>query len=236
VIKISDLHKRFGKNQVLKDLNLTIDSGGIIAILGPNGSGKTTLIKAILGMVLPDKGTILIDENNITKDSSYREQIDYLPQLANFPNNLKLRELLTMIKDLRAKESKKEHMLIERFGLEPYLNKKLAHLSGGTRQKVNLVLALMYDSPLIILDEPTSGLDPVSLINLKEILLLEKQAGKTILLSSHITSFVEQMADQLVFLLEGQIYFQGSISQLKEQSKETNFERAIASILSPAHV
>jgi Cu-processing system ATP-binding protein len=236
VIKITHLHKKFGKNQVLKDLNLTIDSGGIIAILGPNGSGKTTLIKAILGMVLPDKGTILIDDNNITKNSSYREQIDYLPQLANFPNNLKLKELLTMIKDLRAKETKKEQMLIERFGLEPYLNKKLAHLSGGTRQKVNLVLALMYDSPLIILDEPTSGLDPVSLLHLKELLLQEKQAGKTILLSSHITSFVEKMADQLVFLLEGKIYFQGSIAQLKEQSNETNFERAIASILSPAHV
>ncbi|MEP2936118.1 MAG: ABC transporter ATP-binding protein [Gilvibacter sp.] len=231
MIKINNLHKSFGKNQILKGLDLQISKGGIIAILGPNGSGKTTLIKAILGMVLPESGTILIDEHNIKKGSSYREQIDYLPQLANFPNNLKLKELLRMIKDLRSRESSKDQELINLFELTPYLNKKLGHLSGGTRQKVNLVLALMYDSPLIILDEPTSGLDPVSLLHLKELLLQEKQAGKTILLSSHITSFVEEMADELVFLLEGKIYFQGSIEQLKQQSKQSNFERAIASIL-----
>lgn len=236
MIAIKKLHKKFGKNEVLKELDLNLNKGGITAILGPNGSGKTTLIKSMLGMVLPNSGDIEINGQNIAKSFAYREQIDYLPQLASFPNNLRLRELLRMIKDLRGGSNYRDEQLIEIFGLAPFFRMKLGQLSGGTRQKVNLCLALMSDSPLIILDEPTSGLDPVSLLNLKSFLLKEKEAGKTILLSSHITSFVEEMADQLVFLLEGKIYFQGSIQELKNQSQQANFEAAIAWVLQQHHV
>ena len=201
---------------MLKGLDLQLEKGGITAILGPNGSGKTTLIKAMLGMVLPNSGEIEINQQAVSNGFSYREKIDYLPQLANFPNNLKLKELLRMIKDLRGQNNYRDQELIELFDLDQFLNMKLGQLSGGTRQKVNLTLAFMSNSPLVILDEPTSGLDPVSLINLKAFLLKEKAAGKTILVSSHITSFVEEMADQLIFLLEGKIYFQGTIDDLKK--------------------
>ena len=104
MIQITDLHKKFGKNEVLKGLDLTIEPGRIYAILGPNGSGKTTLIKSILGMVLPDKGKIEVLGKPIAKGWKYRKQIDYLPQIANFPGNLKVRELIKMIKDLRNDE------------------------------------------------------------------------------------------------------------------------------------
>ena len=144
--------------------------------------------------------------------------------------------MLHMIKDLRNEPIYRDAELIKLFQLEPHLNKKLGQLSGGTRQKVNLTLSFMSDSPLIILDEPTSGLDPVSLIKLKELLISEKRAGKTILLSSHITSFVEEMADQIVFLLEGKIYFKGTIEQLKTESNTTNFEQAIAWVLNQQNV
>ncbi|WP_420380130.1 ABC transporter ATP-binding protein [Gilvibacter sp.] len=236
MIQIQNLNKRFGKNQVLLDLNLQLEQGGITAILGPNGSGKTTLIKSILGMVQPNSGEIIINDKSISRAFIYRKQIDYLPQLANFPNNLRLREMLHMIKDLRNEPIYRDAELIKLFQLEPHLNKKLGQLSGGTRQKVNLTLSFMSDSPLIILDEPTSGLDPVSLIKLKELLNSEKKAGKTILLSSHITSFVEEMADQIVFLLEGKIYFKGTIEQLKAESNTTNFEQAIAWVLNQQNV
>ena len=236
MIEINGLHKKFGKNQVLRDLELSLKAGGITAVLGPNGSGKTTLIKTILGMVIPNSGEIKVNEKPIKKDFAYRKQIDYLPQLANFPNNLRLKELLRMIKDLRAESHYRDEQLMDLFELRPYLKMKLGQLSGGTRQKVNLTLALMSDSPLIILDEPTSGLDPVSLIHLKQFLLEEKKAGKTIILSSHITSFVEEMADQIVFLLDGKIYFQGSKEDLKSQSEKSNFEQAIAWVLKQQHV
>ncbi|WP_343487244.1 ABC transporter ATP-binding protein [Allomuricauda sp. d1] len=234
MIQIKNLHKKFGKNEVLRDLDLTIEPGGIIAVLGPNGSGKTTLIKSILGMVIPNEGDILINGKSIKREWKYRQQIEYLPQIANFPNNLKVKELIRMIKDLRQRESNEMH-LIALFGLEPFLDKKLSTLSGGTKQKVNLVLTLMFDSPLIILDEPTTGLDPVALIHLKEHLQREKDNGKTLLVTSHIMQFVEEVADEIIYLLEGKIYFQGSPEKLKNQTRQTNVEHAIAAIAETTH-
>lgn len=230
MVSIQNLHKQFKKNIVLRGVNLDIKDGGIFAVLGPNGSGKTTLIKSILGMVIPNSGIIEVMGENIKKNASYRNQIDYLPQIANFPSNLKVKELIRMIKDLRGNTNADED-LIKLFKVEPFLNKKLGTLSGGTKQKVNLILTFMFDSPLIILDEPTTGLDPISLIHLKEIIYKEREKGKTILITSHIMSFVEEVSDEIVFLLEGKIYFKGSISELKNKTNQPDFEHAIASIL-----
>src|SRR5680860_560914 len=107
MIEIQNLHKKFGKNQVLTGLDLNIEKGGIFAVLGPNGSGKTTLIKGILGMVVPNQGTISVDGNSIKNKWKYREGINYLPQIANFPGNLKVKELIRMIKDLRQKKERR---------------------------------------------------------------------------------------------------------------------------------
>ncbi|MFL1011053.1 ABC transporter ATP-binding protein [Flavisericum labens] len=235
MVSIQNLHKKFNKNIVLNGVNLDIQEGGIFAVLGPNGSGKTTLIKSILGMVIPNRGSITVLGENIKNNSSYRRKIDYLPQIANFPNNLKVSELITMIKDLRG-QTNEDKQLIELFKLEPFLDKKLGNLSGGTKQKVNLVLTFMFNSPLIILDEPTTGLDPISLIRLKTLIQAEKKKGKTILITSHIMSFVEEVSDGIVFLLDGKIYFKGAISELKSQTKQPDFEHAIASILTNNHV
>ncbi len=234
MVSIQNLYKKFGKNQVLGGVDLNIDKGGIIAVLGPNGSGKTTLIKSILGMVIPNKGDISVMGKNIKHSSDYRYQIDYLPQIANFPSNLKVRELIKMIKDLRG-HTTEDLQLIEAFKLTPFLDKKLGNLSGGTKQKVNLVLTFMFDSPLIILDEPTTGLDPISLIQLKQLIQTEKNKGKTILITSHIMSFVEEVSDEIVFLLEGKIYFKGTIPELKTKTNQPDFEHAIASILTNNH-
>lgn len=230
MIKIENLHKKYGKNKILTGVDLAIPEKGIFAILGPNGSGKTTMIKAILGMVVPEKGKIFIDGKPTHPNGLYRKDIDYLPQIANFPGNLGVKELIKMIKDLRGIKANEDE-LIELFGLTPYLDKKLSNLSGGTKQKVNLVLAFMFDSPIIILDEPTSGLDPVAMLNLKRLIAKEKAKDKTILVTSHIMSFVEEVSDEIVFLLEGKIYFKGSIKELREKTNEVDLEHAIANIL-----
>lgn len=236
MIHVENLYKKFGKNEVLKGLDLSIDKGGIFAVLGPNGSGKTTLIKSILGMVIPNRGLISVAENPIKKNWKYRKEIDYLPQIANFPGNLKVKELIRMIKDLRQIPSREEELIVL-FQLKTFLDKKLATLSGGTKQKVNLVLAFMFNSPLLILDEPTTGLDPASLIRLKELIQSEKAAGKTILITSHIMQFVAEVADEIVYLLEGKIYFKGSIEELKTKTNQTDLEHAIAAIANtPADV
>ncbi|MFP2996439.1 ABC transporter ATP-binding protein [Spongiivirga sp. MCCC 1A20706] len=235
MIKIEGLHKKYGKNQVLQGVDLEIDKPGIIAVLGPNGSGKTTLIKSILGMVIPDKGSISIQESLIKKKWKYRERIQYLPQIANFPANLKVRELIKMIKDLRQQESDDKD-LISLFGLKPFLDKKLTSLSGGTKQKVNIVLAFMFNAPLVILDEPTSGLDPVSLISLKQLISREREKRKTILITSHIMQFVEEVADNIIYLLEGNIHFNGTIDELKSITNQASVEHAVAAITKETHV
>jgi Cu-processing system ATP-binding protein len=230
MIEFKNLHKSFGKLVVLNDLDLNINEGGIFAILGPNGSGKTTLIKCLLGMVIPHKGKITYNNKSVLGKWDYRNDLNYLPQIANFPPNLTVKELIEMVKNLRPKQSNEED-LIKLFGLDDSLQKKLGNLSGGTKQKVNIVLTFMFDSDLIILDEPTNGLDPIALIHLKELIQKEKTKGKTILITTHIMSFVNEVADEIVFLLDGKIYFKGTVDELKKQTNNDNLEHAIANLI-----
>ena len=230
MIEFKDVHKKYGKLEVLKGVSFTIKDGGIIAILGPNGSGKTTSMKSFLGMVVPTKGEIFFNGKSIKNQWAYREQISYLPQIANFPSNLKVKELIAMIKNIK-KLPCHEQELIELFGLQKHLNKSLGNLSGGTKQKVNLVLTFMVDVPVLVLDEPTSGLDPIAILALKKLILREKEKGKTILITSHILSFIEELSDEILFILEGNIYFRGTPQQLLETTQKNNFQEAIAELL-----
>jgi Cu-processing system ATP-binding protein len=230
MIAVKNLKKKFGKLTVLDDVNFEINQGGIFAVLGPNGSGKTTILKSILGMVLPQNGEVSFRDKMVLGSWDYRKEIGYLPQIARFPDNLTVKELINMIRDIR-NEPSKEDELITKFGLAKFLDNKLGNLSGGTRQKVNIVLTFMFDSPILILDEPTAGLDPVSLINLKELVEKEKKAGKIIIITTHILSLVQELADEIIFLLEGKIHFRGTIAELGEKTGEKDLEHSIAAIL-----
>jgi len=230
MIKIEHLDKAYNKNQVLKDINIKLDSNKIIAILGPNGSGKTTLIKSILGLVIPQKGNIIFNDQSIIGKWDYRKHISYLPQIARFPENLKVSELINLVKDIRGNEAD-DTSLIQYFGLENELKKPLRNLSGGTRQKVNMVLTFMLDSPVIILDEPTVGLDPVAISRFKELLEREKAKGKLILFTTHIMNLVQEIADEIIFLLEGNIFFQGSVQELINQNGSGKLESAITKLI-----
>lgn len=230
MITVSNIQKSFGKLTVLDDISFEVNKGGIIAILGPNGSGKTTFLKILLGMVIADGGKILYQGKEISKSHEYRKHIGYLPQIARFPDNLKVREVIHMIADIRNEPSNPDE-LIKLFGLEHFLDKSLGNLSGGTRQKVNIVLTFMFDTPVIVLDEPTAGLDPVSLIKLKDLISKAKVTGKIILITSHIMSLVEELADEVIFLLEGSIYFKGTPKELKARTGSEDLEHAIAAIL-----
>lgn len=230
MIQITNLNKSFGKLEVLKDVSFSVDKPGVFAILGHNGSGKTTMLKTILGMVMPSSGDIKVNGDAIRKSWEYRQDIAYLPQIARFPDNLTVNELIKMILDIRNQKGR-ENELIERFGLDKFLDKKLGDLSGGTRQKVNIVLAFMFDAQICILDEPTAGLDPVALIELKQLIEEEREKGKIILITTHIMSLVEELSEEIIFLLDGKIHFQGSISELTRKTNETDLEHAIAAIL-----
>jgi len=230
MIEIQGIKKSFGKLEVLKGFDLSVSPGKITAVLGPNGSGKTTMIKSILGLVIPDSGRILFDGKSVKNQWDYRQRLGYLPQIARFPENLRVKELISLIEDVRGLKGNVTE-LISLFNLHDSLNKKLRQLSGGTRQKVNLTLTFMFDCPLYILDEPTSGLDPIALIRTKELILARKKNGKSFLITTHIMNLVEEIADELVFLLEGKVYFRGTFQEMLLTQQEETLERAIAKIL-----
>lgn len=234
MIRLNQIEKKFGKFEVLKGISLNVEPGKITAVVGPNGSGKTTIIKTILGLVKPDDGDILINEKSILGDFLYRKDIGYMPQTASFPENLTVKEVIRMICDLRNVKMNLNDYLINKLNLSAELGKQIKNLSGGNKQKVSALIALMFDPSIIILDEPTAGLDPVSSSHFKEIILDEKKKGKTIILTSHIMSEIEEMADHIIFLLEGKICFDGSVLSLLTYKGESKLEKAIANMMSEA--
>jgi Cu-processing system ATP-binding protein len=154
-----------------------------------------------------------------------------MPQIANYPENLTISDIIKLIKELRNVRGNIEEKFIREFNLENDLNKPIRTLSGGTRQKVGAVLSLMFDPSVLIFDEPTVGMDPVVSSRFKEIMLEEKQKGKVIIITSHVMSEIEELADEILFLLNGKVYFSGLISELLISQNETKLERAVAKIL-----
>lgn len=231
MIEVSNLHKRFGKFAALHDVSLSIKRGSITGIIGPNGSGKSTLIKCLLGLVKPTSGTITVNGYVLDGSCAYRESIGYVPQIARFPQDLTGSEIISIVKGLRKEPARLEHELIDRFDLRHELNKRTRALSGGTRQKLSMVLAGMYDPELLILDEPTAGLDPVSNIRLKQFLAHHRDQKRTVLITTHIMSDLEELAEEVIVIIDGRIRFAGPIRELKLQTGELRLDLAVARLL-----
>jgi Cu-processing system ATP-binding protein len=231
MIGLREVRKSFGRYQALRGVTVEFESGKMTALLGPNGSGKTTAIKSLLGLVKPDGGRVEWNGLHINGDCAYRDDIGYMPQIAHFPENLTIREFLAMIGDLRHAPTARAEDMMERFELAGLENKPLKGLSGGTRQRVCAVMALMFDVPMYVLDEPTAGLDPRMARRFKDVIAREKEAGKTIIFTSHIMGDIEELADHVVFLQEGVVIFDGTLEALYERTGVRGAEQAIAALM-----
>jgi Cu-processing system ATP-binding protein len=231
MIDIKGLDKRFGRLEVLRGLDLSMGRGRVTAVVGPNGAGKTTLIKIILGLTRADAGTVSIDGTAVGTDDSYRARIGYMPQIGRFPENLTPLDLIALLRDLRDGRSEMDDELIDRLALGSHLRKPIRALSGGTRQKVNAVLAFLFRPELLILDEPTVGLDPLSSSVVKDKILAERGEGRTVVLTSHIMSELEELADDVAFLTDGHIGYSGTLFDLKRITRQNNLERAVATMM-----
>lgn len=230
MIVATRLRKRFGTVEVLRGVDLRIARGRITALVGPNAAGKTTFIKALLGLTRPDSGTLTFDGAPVAGDDTYRARIGYMPQIARYPENLTGHELLALLRDLRGNPPVNERLL-EQFALGDELPKPLRVLSGGTRQKINAAAAFLFAPGCYVLDEPTAGLDPVAAGVLKRRILDERAAGSTVILTSHVMSEVDELADDVAFLVEGRVAFTGELAELKRSAGEDHLERAIAELM-----
>ena len=232
MIEVKNLTKKFGKFTALDDLNLSFTNSKSIALIGPNGCGKTKLIKSILGLNVIETGDILVDGKSVKDDYRYRKDIGYMPQIGRYPENMSIGQTIKMIKDTRKiSETHLDTELLENFELEKMYDKKMGTLSGGTTQKVSAVLAFMFDPKVIILDEPTAGLDPLASEILKNKIIKEKNRGKLIIITSHLLSELDDIVSEIVFMNEGKIIVQQSVTDLMTERKSEKISESIISIL-----
>ncbi|MDZ7646296.1 MAG: ABC transporter ATP-binding protein [Cytophagales bacterium] len=231
MILIENLSKNFGRLTALDQVSLTLTKAKSYAMVGPNGSGKTTLIKSILGMVRPSSGTIHFKGKDIANEWKYREDIGYMPQIGRYPENMRMGELIDMMRNIRQNGKPVDEELIDAFKLYKMYDKRMHTLSGGTRQKVSASLAFLFHAPVLILDEPTAGLDPISVEILKEKILHERRMGKLLMITSHILSDLDELATEMVYIFEGKIQYNNSIEALKEETHETRLNKAVTTLI-----
>lgn len=236
LINIIQLQKSYGKLNVLKGIDLALNKGECVGLMGPNGSGKTTLIKSILGLLTPDTGTIEVNGKKIALNGNYRNIFGYMPQISHFPEQMTVLSLFELMRELRAKSTsyssvKVDLELYEQFDIPSMHTKMLGNLSGGMRQKVSATLAFLFSPEILILDEPTAALDPVSNEQFKEKVRKVTEAGSLVLISSHITSELDEMVNRIIYMMNGVIYIDVSRSELQENYPELKLNKAIIEAL-----
>ncbi|MBP6237289.1 MAG: ABC transporter ATP-binding protein [Saprospiraceae bacterium] len=231
MIELINIKKNFGKTEVLKNVSLKLDAGQCIGLIGPNACGKTTMIKAILSMVIPSEGNILFNGNNIIGDVAYKNHIGYMPQIGRYPENMSIRQVVNMIKNIRKYNSPIDEELWHAFGLDPVSDKKMSTLSGGTTQKVSATLAFLFNPDILILDEPTAGLDPLAAEILRDKIIKEREKGKLILITSHLLNELDDLLTHVIFMQDGEIILHETIEDLYAGTGETKISKAINNLL-----
>jgi len=224
-IQVKGLVKRFGKFTALDGVDLTVEPGQVHAFLGPNGAGKTTTIRCILGTLKATEGSVALFGQDAWKDAvELHKHLAYVPGDVNLWPNLTGGEVIDLFLSLRGSkiDAARRALYLKRFELDP--TKKCRTYSKGNRQKVALVAALAANAELYILDEPTSGLDPLLEKVFQDCILELKKEDKSVLLSSHIMSEVEKLADQISIIREGKIVACGSLESLIAEAKGVSLE------------
>lgn len=219
IVVLNKLEKKFGKFQALKDVTFSVNKGEVLGFIGPNGAGKSTTIRVLLGMLKKSGGEATIFGKDVWKeDTAIHKQIAYIPGDVYLWPNLTGGEIIDLLLRLNGQErTTKTEELIQKFQLDP--KKKARTYSKGNRQKIALIAALSQEAELYIFDEPTSGLDPLNEKTFQEEVLKLKEAGKSILLSSHILSEVEKMCDRIAIIRDGVIIETGDLASMRHLTR-----------------
>jgi len=216
-LSVQNITKRFRDVTAVKDLSFEVDRGRILGFLGPNGAGKTTTMRMILGIIKPDAGEVTWEGMPFLHWG--RSFFGYLPEERGLYPKMRLDEhlvFLARINGVPARDARQRAaQWIDRFGLGQYSHKRIEELSKGNQQKVQVIGALIHEPELLILDEPFSGLDPVNTAMLKDVLLEQNKAGRTIIFSSHRMDQVEELCEDIVLIHKGQLVLAGNLRRIK---------------------
>ena len=224
MIEVRNISKRYSGHTALDKLSFTVERGEFFGYLGPNGAGKTTSIKAMLGLVCPDEGRVLVDGIDVAEDPiAVRARIGYVPDKPFLYDKLTAREFLRFVGGLYQME--KEDMerrigwLSDIFDMHGWLDRRTEEYSHGMKQKVVMSAAFLHRPELIIVDEPTVGLDPPSARLLKDMLRMIQEHGTTIFMSSHDLSVVEELCQRIAVLHHGRIVAIGTLEELRQNAE-----------------
>jgi ABC-2 type transport system ATP-binding protein len=215
-----NIGQRFGDRVVLDGVDLEVPAGRVIGLLGPNGAGKTTLMRILFGVLSPDTGTVQWRGRPVTPDD--RRSWGYMPQERGLYRDMRVLDQLTFIARLhgldKATSAARARDLIDRLGLGDRLKDKVADLSGGMAQRVQLAAAMVHQPEVLVLDEPFAGLDPVAVEFLSSVIVDHVRAGKLLLLSSHQLDLVENLCETITLIHCGRVVLQGDVRRLKADS------------------
>jgi ABC-2 type transport system ATP-binding protein len=230
VLEVRDLTKRYGDVVALDGVGLSVGRGHLVGFLGPNGAGKTTTMRAILGLVGLDAGTVTWDGQPI--DRAMRNRIGYMPAERGMYPKMRVREQVVYFAQLaglgKADATRAADHWLERVGLAERADAEVQDLSSGNQQRVQLALALVNDPELLLLDEPFSGLDPVAVEVLKEVLLEQVAGGAALLFSSHQLDLVEDVSRDVVIIDGGKVVLEGDVDQIRLGSGQREAEIGFA--------
>lgn len=215
ILQIKNVNKAFGKKEVLKNINLNIEKGKIIGLLGSNGSGKTTLIKLINDLLVPTSGEILVDGEKPGVES--KTVISYLPERSYLNFNMRVKELIAFFKDFYADfDESRARKLLSDFHIDE--NDRIKNMSKGTKEKVQLIMVMSRDAQLYILDEPIGGVDPAARDYILDTILKNFNSEASILISTHLIQDIERVLDDVIFISNGEIVKNTSADELRNAS------------------
>jgi len=220
-LKINHLSGGYTRKKILKDVNFEINDGEIVGLIGLNGAGKSTTIKHIMGLMTPFEGEILLNNQTIKNNSEqYRSQIGFVPEAPLLYEELTLREhieITAMSYNIDVKVAmERSELLLDLFRLTDRLEWFPSDFSKGMKQKVMIVCAFIIEPSLFVIDEPFIGLDPLAISDLLDIIEERRQAGSSVLMSTHVLANAEKICDSFVILHDGEVYAKGTLEELKE--------------------
>lgn len=205
IVEAKNLQKIYKNNRGIHDANFTIRKGRIVALAGGNGAGKSTLIRLLTKQEKPTNGELIWHQDDFVR---------YMPDDVDFPSTLTAQEVLGLLASLKKVGKGEQDEILKKVGLFEVKKQKVSSFSKGMRQRLNLAQSLIGGDGLIIMDEPTNGLDPYWIAQLKEMMAQERNRGTTVLFSTHMLAFAEQLADDIIILHEGRILAAGAVQQL----------------------